>query len=103
MRINWKLIGIVVGGWTFLACLFTPQTYLLNLRLPLPLSWWEALLSNLLIFYLWAILTPLIWTLGKSLPFEKPNKWLNFTIIFILGFPCALFHLVLLQQSGYFL
>lgn len=103
MRSNLKLIGIVLGGWTFLACLFTPQTYLLNLRLPFPLTWWESLLSNLLIFYLWAVLTPLMWKLGKSLPFEKPNKLLNFTIIFILGFPVSLFHLVLLQQAGYFL
>jgi two-component system, LytTR family, sensor kinase len=103
MRSNLKLIGIVLGGWTFLACLFTPQTYLLNLGLPFPLSWWESLLSNLLIFYLWAGLTPLIWKLGKNLPFEKPNKLLNFTVIFILGFPVSLFHLVLLQQAGYFL
>ncbi|MBX7171599.1 MAG: histidine kinase [Pyrinomonadaceae bacterium] len=103
MRSNLKLIGIVVGGWTFLACLFTPQTYLLNLRLPTPLTWWEALLSNLLIFYLWAILTPLIWRLGKSLPLEKPNKLLHFIAIFIFGFPCALFHLILLQQAGYLL
>lgn len=98
-----RKIGILVVVWTILAVLFTPQTYLLNLRAVDPLTWWEALVSNLGIFYLWAILTPLVWLLSKSLPIEKPHQFLNFSLLFILGFPVSLLHLVLLQQSGQFL
>lgn len=100
MRTAFKKIGIVVGAWTLLACLFAPQTYLLNLRSPVPWTWWDALASNLLIFYIWAILTPMVWRVGKKLPIEKPHQRLNFAIVFCLGLPIALLHLMLLQQLG---
>lgn len=83
-----------------MALLFAPQTYLLNYRGEDSLTWIESLASNLAVFYLWAFLTPLVWSLGKSLPIESPNQVLSFTILFILGFPIALLHLVLLQQTG---
>ena len=101
MRSNLKLALIVIGGWTFLACLFTPQTYLLNLRLSTPLTWWQSFLSNILVFSIWLILTPLIWKIQKTLPLEKPGKWLNFTLIFILGLPVSILHLFVLQQLGH--
>jgi two-component system, LytTR family, sensor kinase len=103
MQSSLKKLGIMLGVWTILAVLFTPQTYLLNLRSAEPLVWWEAFFSNLVIFYLWAFLTPLVWFLGKNLPIEKPQQFLNFSLLFILGFPISLLHLILLQQSGQFL
>lgn len=83
-----------------MALLFAPQTYLLNYRSEDPLTWLESLVSNMAVFYLWGVLTPLVWYLGKSLPLEKPNQLLNFSILFILGFPFSLLHLVLLQKTG---
>lgn len=83
-----------------MALLFAPQTYLLNYRTGEPLTWVESLISNMAVFYLWAVLTPLVWFLGKSLPIEKPNQLLSFSVLFILGFPIALLHLVLLQKTG---
>jgi len=103
MRSSIKKVVIIIGIWTLLALLFTPQTYLLNLRTNNPLTWFESFYSNTVIFYLWGALTPLIWRLGKKLPIEKPNQWLNFTIIFLLGFPCALLHIFLFQQTGHVL
>jgi two-component system, LytTR family, sensor kinase len=97
-----KKIGILLGIWTIFAVIFTPQTYLLNLRAVDPLAWWEALVSNLVIFYLWALLTPLVWFLGKRLPIERPRPILSFSLLFILGVPGSLLHLILLQQSGQF-
>lgn len=98
-----KKIGLLLVVWTILAILFTPQTYLLNLRAVEPLTWWESFISNLGIFYIWAVLTPIVWMLGKSFPIEKPRQILSFSVLFILGFPFALLHLVLLQQSSQFL
>lgn len=103
MESSFKKVVIIISAWTLLALLFTPQTYLLNLRSANPLSWLESFYSNTVIFYLWAILTPLIWFIGKKLPIEKPNRGLNFTIIFLLGFPSSLLHIFLLQQAGHFL
>lgn len=100
MRKGLRTTGIVLGVWTIMAFLFTPQTYLLNYRAVEPLTWWESLGSNMAVFYLWAILTPLVWFLGKNFPIEKPNQLLSFFILFILGFPIALLHLLLLQQTG---
>lgn len=103
MRNRLKTIGVVIAGWTFLALLFTPQTFLLNANSIIPLSWFEALAFNLTIFYLWALLTPFVWLLGKWFPLENKEKRHNFINLFILGFPVALFHLVLLQQTNYYL
>ena len=100
MRGTIKKIAITFGVWTIMALLFAPQTYLLNYRTDEPLSWLESLLSNMAVFYLWAGLTPLVWFLGKSLPIEKPHQLLSFSVLFILGFPIALLHLVLLQKTG---
>jgi hypothetical protein len=41
--------------WTFLALLFTPQTYLSNLRSPTPLSWGRAFFATLILFQVWAV------------------------------------------------
>lgn len=44
---HWKVACVIVGCWTFLALLFTPQTYLANLRSPAPLTWGQALFASL--------------------------------------------------------
>lgn len=100
MRSSIKTVAVIFAVWTIMALLFAPQTYLLNYRGEDSLTWIESLASNLAVFYLWAFLTPLVWLLGKSLPIERPNQILSFSIIFILGFPIALLHLVLLKQTG---
>ncbi len=92
-------IFITLACWTFLALLFTPQTYLFNLRAPKPLAWWQAFASDVLLFYLWALLTPLVLWLGKRFPLERPHLGRNLTILFLLGFPCAFLHLILLYQA----
>jgi hypothetical protein len=56
----WKVACVVEGCWIFLALLFTPQTYLTNLRSPTPLTWIQAFLATLLLFQVWAALTPLL-------------------------------------------
>lgn len=94
--------------WTALALLFTPQTYIINLQSPTPLSIWRALSANFVLFYIWAFLTPLVLWIGKKFALESKNFWRNLFILFLLGFPVAvlqvcliyLFNFLLLSWSG---
>ena len=88
---------MIVGGWTFLALLFTPQTYIAGLRSPTPPTWGQALLASLTLFYAWAALTPLVLWLGKRFPFER-HTLRNFVIHLLLCGPVALLHIWLFQN-----
>lgn len=92
---------VVFACWTFLALLFTPQTYLSNLRSPTPFSWWQALLANSVLFYLWAALTPLVLWLGRRFLLEQPRLLRNLAIHFGLSFLVTALHLFLLGQLNY--
>ena len=89
IRKYWKVTSVIVGCWTFLALLFTPQTYLSNLRSPTPLTWVQAFVATLLLFQVWAVFTPLLFWLGARFPLERKRLWLS-------G-PVALAHIVMLQ------
>ena len=80
-----------------MALLFTPQTYLANLRSPSPLTWGQALFASLMLFYVWAALTPLVLWLGRRLPFER-HALRNVVIHLLLCGPVALLHIWLLQN-----
>jgi hypothetical protein len=97
MRKHLTVIGATLACWTFLALLFTPQTYLANLRAPTPLTVWQAFAANSVLFYLWACLTPIVLQLGKFLPLERPRFWRNFAILFVLAFPFSVVHIYLLR------
>ena len=73
----WKVTSVVIGCWTFLGLLFTPQTYLSNLRSPTPLTWMQAFVATFLLFQVWAALTPLLlWLVGRF-PLERNRLWRN--------------------------
>jgi signal transduction histidine kinase len=93
----WKLTAAIVGCWLFLALLFTPQTYLSNLRAPTPLSWGQAFVATLLLFQVWAALTPPLLWLGGQFPLERKRLLRNLGIYLLLSGPVALTHIVLLQ------
>jgi len=98
----WKLACVIVGGWTFLGLLFTPQTYLVNLRSPTPLTWPQAFFATVILFHVWAALTPLLLWLGVRFPLERHRLWRNLVIHVLLSGPAALAHLVLLQTFNHF-
>ena len=97
MKKYWKVTCAIVGCWFFLALLFTPQTYLTNLRSPTPLTWLGAFLATLLLFEVWAVLTPLVLWLGRRFPLERKGLLRNLVIHLVLSGPVALVHIVLLQ------
>jgi two-component system LytT family sensor kinase len=61
----------ILACWIFLGLLFAPQTYLINLRAPRPLTIGEALSANAIVFLVWAALTPLALRLGRRFPLER--------------------------------
>jgi two-component system, LytTR family, sensor kinase len=90
--------AIIVGWWTFLAILFTPQTYMVNLRATAPLSVPEAFFANAVLFYVWAALTPLVLLLGRVFPLER-GRWLrNLSVLFILSFPIAFLQVLVVSK-----
>src|SRR6476469_3067796 len=93
----WRVACVVEGCWIFLALLFTPQTYLTNLRSPTPLTWVQAFLATLILFQVWAALTPLLLWLGARFPLERPRLFRNLGIHLLLSGPVALAHIWLLQ------
>ena len=94
---HWKLACIIVGCWTFLALLFTPQTYIAALRSPAPPTWTQALFASLTLFFVWAALTPLVFWLGRHFPFER-HVIRNVVIHLLLSGPVALLHIWLFQN-----
>jgi two-component system LytT family sensor kinase len=76
--------------------LYTPQTYLSNLRSPTPLTVGRAFAANAILFYLWAALTPLVLWLGRRFLIEQSRLARNLAIHFGLSFLVASLHLFLL-------
>ena len=90
-----------MAGWTFLALLFTPQTYLSNLRSPTPFTIAQAFGVNSILFYLWAALTPPVLWLGRRFLIAQPRLLRNSAIHFGLSFLVCGLHLFLLAQLNY--
>ena len=86
--------GLTLACWTFLAALFVPQTYFLNLQAPAPLTWWQAVSATLILFYLWAALTPAVLWLGRRFPVERGHLVRNLSVHFFAGFFFTAVHLV---------
>lgn len=97
---HWKLACVIVGCWLFLALLFTPQTYLTNLRSPTPLTWDQAFFATSILFLVWAALTPLLLWLGGRFPLERQRLLRNLGIHLLLSVPVALTHLLVLQTAN---
>jgi two-component system LytT family sensor kinase len=100
IRRHWKSACVIAVCWTFLALLFTPQTYLINLRSPTPLSWVQAFISNLFLFYVWAALTPLVLWLGWRFPFGRYRLMRHLAAHLLLSALVALFHIWMLQNAN---
>jgi two-component system LytT family sensor kinase len=96
----WRVACVVIGCWTFLALLFTPQTYLSNLRAPTPLTWGQAFGATTILFYVWAVLTPLVLWLGARFPIERPRVLRDSLMHLVLSVPVSLLHLWLLQTAN---
>ena len=85
---------VIVSGWTLLALLFAPQTYLANLGAPRPLTWGEAFVANAALFYVWAVLTPVVMWLGRRFPIDRGRVPGRITIHFVAALALTAIHLI---------
>ena len=90
--------ALVAIPWLLLALLFTPQTYLINQRAPVPFSWLQAFGANAALFGLWALLTPLVLWLARTFPVERGMLVRRLTMHVIAAFVMAFVHVVALAQ-----
>jgi sensor histidine kinase YesM len=100
IRRRWAGALLILACWTFLALLFAPQTYLLNRRSPTPLTWGQALAANLVLFYIWALLTPFVLWLGKRFPVERRHLLRNLAVLFLVSLPVAFAHILSLSYAN---
>lgn len=83
----------VLGGWSILAVLFTPQHYVLSRDLPDAPHWTRLLRANLAMFWVWAALTPLILWYGRRFPIERPKLAFHLLMHLLGGFAFSLLHI----------
>jgi two-component system, LytTR family, sensor kinase len=88
--------ALVVGAWTLLTLLYLPQTYILNQRAPEPLSLGWAFVATSALFYIWAMLTPLVLWIGRHFPFERGVAARRFVVHLGASFAVSALHLALL-------
>ena len=75
-RTRWVQLGVIFVAWTLVCLLVTTQTYL-SIRPSVPsLSWIQLVLSRLVYWYVWALLTPGIFFLSRALPLER-RRWVR--------------------------
>ena len=91
-----KIALVVLAAWTALALFFLPQTYVLNLRAPVPLSLGWAFVATAALFYVWALLTPLVLWLGRRFPFERGVMLRRLAVHVAAAIAVSALHLVLL-------
>lgn len=95
--------GATLVFWTFLAALFTPQTYIANLRANPNFTWVQAFVPTLALFYVWAALTPLVLWLGERFPFER-RRWLrNLVVLFLMSLVVSFLHMIILRYVNTYL
>ena len=99
MRKHFLQAGLILACWTVLALLFIPQTYNANAHTSSPITVWEALLANLILFYTWAALTPLVLWLGRRFPIERGKLVRNLIILILLEVPIIILQMKLLDYA----
>jgi two-component system, LytTR family, sensor kinase len=85
--------------WTVLALVFVPQQYLRNQGAPIPITWAQSTLSQLLTFWTWALLTPAVIWFGRRFPVDKRHTARHLLLYFAGAFAFAQAHMVLLTSS----
>jgi two-component system LytT family sensor kinase len=85
--------------WTVLALIFVPQQYLRNQGAPIPLTWTQSTLSQLLTFWTWALLTPAVIWFGRRFPVDSRHTARHLLLYFAGAFAFAQAHMVLLTIS----
>ena len=83
---NWLKWALIFGFWTFFSFLYANQIYFEMLHSPgMHHSWWRIAFWQLLVWYSWGGLSPLVLKLGKVFPCEGPSWWRGLLIHIAAG------------------
>ncbi|HYP52601.1 MAG TPA: sensor histidine kinase [Pyrinomonadaceae bacterium] len=71
VRVHWLRWVILFGFWTFFSFLYANQIYFEMRHNPaMHHSWWRIAFWQLVVWYIWGCLAPLVLGLGRRFPFE---------------------------------
>src|SRR6516225_2667874 len=74
---KWNVNNLpIVGLWTLIGASFALSMYFTDLAEGQPITWRRALTWNLLNYYLWMIISPLIIELARKFPLKR-DHWLR--------------------------
>jgi two-component system LytT family sensor kinase len=80
-RRHWVKWATLLGFWTLFSLLYANQTYLEMLRDPrMHHSWWRILFWQLVVWYLWLGLTPIVFKLGSTCPLDGKRRLLSLLV-----------------------
>ncbi|HEY3706705.1 MAG TPA: sensor histidine kinase [Terracidiphilus sp.] len=91
----WRMALLQLIVWTFFAVVFIPQTYFSSPRRHITIP--QAFIENVLAFYPWILISPLVLWLCKRYPFTR-NLWpRNLAIHLVASLPIAVLEVILLR------
>ena len=84
LKINWRRAGLLFGGWTLVSVIFAAISYAAAIgENNKEFGFVAALKLNLVQFYLWAILAPLLFRFSRRFPIEfRPLNLRNLLLYF---------------------
>lgn len=92
-RFNWPKWAVLFGFWTLFSLLYANQIYIEMLHNPnMHHSWLRIAFWQLMVWYVWGGLSPLILKLGKWFPTEGKWWWKNLLILLAAGLILAAVH-----------
>src|SRR5206468_8220544 len=84
LKINWRRAALLFGGWTLVSVIFAAISYAAAIgENNKEFGFVSALRLNLVQFYLWAILSPLLFRFSRRFPIEfRPLNLRNLLLYF---------------------
>jgi two-component system LytT family sensor kinase len=92
--------GLIFGGWTFLALLFSGPQMIQAVRENRVAEGWIIVAGELIFSYLWLALTPLAIWLSRSFRIEDGQRFLRLTIHFVASIVFLLIHVLLFTVAS---
>ena len=92
--------GLIFGGWTFLALLFSAPQMIQALRENRVAEGWNVVVAELIFSYLWLALTPLAIWLSQSFRIEGGQRVQRLAIHFLASVVFLLIHIALYTAAS---
>src|SRR6516225_7947846 len=92
---RWSFRALIFGVWTLMALLRATQVSLGFEMMGHVPSWWRLAIWQLLVFYVWIVLTPVILWLGRRVKFERSHWLRSLSLHLLCGSLITLFYLAI--------